>query len=152
MRRETVGRIGAAGTLAALMACGLASPGAVHEQSLAEENRGHGTQSIVITGDELQRENQPLLDILKRHVPGMQVTYTPECPEVIIRGRSTVSTPSNPSVYVDGQHAVNTCILDGMDPQDIEHIEVYPMGVAPRAQYLNDPYGLILIFLRREND
>ena len=107
------------------------------------------TSATVITAAELGAMNRPLLDVLKQRLPGMQVTQTPGCPEVVLRGRSTISTSSAPLIYVDGNQASNTCILNELRTADLDQVEVYPGGVAPRGGYRAHPYGVILIFIKR---
>lgn len=157
MRRVSMLRLGAAGVLAIAMGCG--TSGAPRLPDGFEDPGGgpspkRGTASVVITGGEILKDGRSLLEIMRTRVPGILVTYgsTSSCPEVLLRGRSTVVTPSSPSIYVDGQHAMDTCILTHVDPSDVARVEVYPQGVTSRPGYLSDPYGLILIFIRRTND
>ncbi|HEX6533166.1 MAG TPA: Plug domain-containing protein [Gemmatimonadaceae bacterium] len=152
MRRNMAHRLAAGFALAATTACGLISSQAVPSTEYAETPGSRNLQMIVISGDEIRDESRPLLDILRKRVPGLQVRQTDECPEVIIRGRSTLITPSNPSIYVDGQHTSNTCVLEGMDTADIARVEVYPMGVSQRPGVMANPYGLILIYSRQQNE
>lgn len=112
----------------------------------ARPGRGGPT---VIAADELHEGSVGLMDLLQRHLANMQVLHTAECPLVYLRGRSTVMTPSNPTIYVDGQEAANTCILETLNSLDLDRVEVYPSGVSNRPGYRTAPYGLIIIFLRR---
>jgi hypothetical protein len=68
-----------------------------------------------------------------------------DCPEVTLRGKSTIATESNPAIYVDGERAVNTCVLSMLSTFHLARVEVYPDGLPP-AGYLTNPYGVILIF------
>ena len=54
-----------------------------------------------------------------------------------------------PSVYVDGTHVGDTCILEALDAREVDRVEVYPMGVTNRPGYPGNNAGLILVFLRR---
>ena len=107
------------------------------------------TSATVITGADLTTANRPLIDVLRQRLPGMQVQQTSGCPDITLRGKSTVSTSSSPAIYVDGNQATNTCILNELRTADIDQVEVYPGGVPPRAGYRAHPYGVILIFIKR---
>lgn len=110
------------------------------------ESEGSGT---ILNASVLQQQNRDLLDVMQARVPSLTVIPTQPCPHVFLRGRSTVATPSNPAIYVDGQRANNTCVLQMLNSMDLDHVEIYPFGIAPhRAGYPTDPYGLILIFVR----
>jgi hypothetical protein len=54
----------------------------------------------------------------------------------------------NPQVYVDGTRATDTCILQSLRSDDVDSVEVYPMGVTKRPGYATHAHGLILVFLR----
>jgi hypothetical protein len=60
----------------------------------------------------------------------------------------TFSSVVNPQVYVDGTRTVDTCILESLTTDNIESIEIYPMGVTMRPGYSTHAHGLILIFMR----
>ena len=107
------------------------------------------TSATVITGSDLTSANRPLLDVLRQRLPGMQVNQTGGCPEIVLRGKSTISSSSSPAIYVDGNQATNTCILNELRTADIDQVEVYPAGVPPRAGYRAHPYGVILVFIKR---
>lgn len=156
MRRVSLQWVGAASLMAAMVACGFGR-GRYLPDGFDDPGGGpspkRGTASVVITGKELARDGRPLLDVMRTRVPGLQITLAgSQCPEVLLRGRSTLITQSNPSIYVDGEHASNTCILNSLNSADIARVEVYPQGVTSRPGYLADPYGLILIFMRETND
>ncbi len=107
------------------------------------------TSATVITGADLTTANRPLLDVLRQRLPGMQVNLTGGCPEIVLRGKSTINSSSSPAIYVDGNQATNTCILNELRTADIDQVEVYPGGVPPRAGYRAHPYGVILVFIKR---
>ena len=52
-----------------------------------------------------------------------------------------------PIVYVDGARAIDTCILESLRTQDVESVELYPMGFTSRPGYASHAHGLILVFL-----
>ncbi|HEY7894764.1 MAG TPA: hypothetical protein VIC24_07700 [Gemmatimonadaceae bacterium] len=83
---------------------------------------------------------------MRARVPSIQIVDDQPCPDVYLRGRSTIVSSSNPAIYVDGQRATNTCVLDMVNSLDLDRVEIYPSG-QPRG-YLSDPYGVILMFLR----
>ncbi len=101
--------------------------------------------STVIGREILARNDMPVLDLLRYRVPGITVSPTADCPEVILRGKSTIFTNSSATIYVDGERAVNTCVLTMLSTFHIDRVEIYPGGVPPRG-YLMSPYGVILIY------
>lgn len=111
------------------------------DESGVVSDAGH----TVIEREVLGRSDVPVLDILRYRVPGMRVADTDDCPEVTLRGKSTLVTSSNPAIYVDGERAANTCILTMLSTFHLARVEVYPGGIPP-AGYLTNPYGVILIF------
>jgi hypothetical protein len=153
MRRRNRSRLaGATGPivlLAWLGACSASKGGPPPESSVTPSIGRASTSATVITAAELGPMNRPLLDVMRQRLPGMQVTQTQGCPEIVLRGRSTVTTSSAPAIYVDGNQSSNTCILNELRTPDILQVEIYPGGVPPRAGYRAHPYGLILIFVKR---
>jgi hypothetical protein len=99
----------------------------------------------VIEREALERSDVPVLDLLRYRVPGMKVSPTDDCPEVILRGKSTFITNSSAAIYVDGERAANTCVLSMLSTFHVARVEVYPGGVPPSG-YLADPYGVIIIY------
>ncbi len=99
----------------------------------------------VIEREALARNDIPVLDLLRYRVPGMKVNPTDDCPEVILRGKSTFITNSSAAIYVDGERAANTCVLSMLSTFHLARVEVYPGGVPPSG-YLTSPYGVILLF------
>jgi hypothetical protein len=135
--------------LAWLGACSASGGGPPPESSVTPSIGRPSTSATVITADELAATNRPLLEVMRLRLPGMQVTQTQGCPEIVLRGRSTVATSSAPAIYVDGNQSSNTCILNELRTPDLLQVEIYPGGVPPRAGYRAHPYGLILIFVKR---
>jgi hypothetical protein len=105
----------------------------------------------VIEREALARSDVPVLDLLRYRVPGMKVSPTDDCPEVILRGKSTFITNSSAAVYVDGERAANTCVLSMLSTFHVARVEVYPGGVPPSG-YLADPYGVIIIYSMKGPD
>ena len=106
--------------------------------------------AITIVGEQLWNQGGDLMTVVKNRVSSMQIrrSRTAPCPEITIRGRKSVQGPSDPRIYVDGTPAVNTCILEMLNPINIERVEVYPSGISRRPGYFADPNGLILVFSR----
>ncbi|HEX5437080.1 MAG TPA: Plug domain-containing protein [Gemmatimonadaceae bacterium] len=104
---------------------------------------------IVVSEDQFRGQSIYLLRVLAARVPDMQVTPTANCPEITLRGANNIVGPSNPRIYVDGQPAANTCILDALNTEDVQRVEIYPSGMTSRSGYFNDGNGLILVFLKQ---
>ena len=100
----------------------------------------------ILTAAVLQKQSRSLLDLMKARVPSIEIIDNQPCPDVFLRGRSTFTTSSDPAIYVDGQRATNTCVLDMMNVMDLQRVEIYPNG-QPRGGYQSSPYGVILIFV-----
>lgn len=152
MRRRIFGRLaGATGTITIVTWLGACStsPGPPPQSTVAPSSARTPTGATVITGADLAAMNRPLLDVMRQRIPGMQVSQTGGCPEIVLRGKSTLTTSSSPAIYVDGNQSSNTCILNELRTVDLDQVEVYPGGVAPRAGYRAHPYGVILIFIKR---
>jgi len=111
-------------------------------------SRIRGVSALIIGRESLREESGTLLGVLTRRVSGMQVRSTPECPEVSLRGRNSIHGSPNPTIYVNGTPAVNTCVLEGLNASDVDRVEVYRMGVSPHAGYRTNSNGLIAVFLR----
>jgi hypothetical protein len=105
----------------------------------------------VFVGDDLHRESLTLLDFLRHRFSNMQVAYgSGSCPEIYLRGRSSIHSAPNPSIYVDGNRATNTCILSDLTTVDLERVEIYPSGIPGRPGYFANPDGVIIVFTRKE--
>ncbi len=108
-----------------------------------------GRGGTVFNATMLAEARRPLLDLLRQRISGMQVRQSVNCPDVILRGRSTFNTPSSPTIYVDGMASNNTCVLQDLNTADLAQVEVYPNGITGRPGYRIHPYGVILIFMRQ---
>lgn len=103
-----------------------------------------------ITRAEHFQGSSSVLSVLQSRTAGMQVQRMDGgCPQITLRGRTSLTGDSNPVIYVEGSRSANTCILEMLDPNVIERVEVYPSGIAPGGRPPISPTGLILIFLRR---
>ena len=105
--------------------------------------------AIILSGRALDDRRGSVLDALQGAVPGMKILrHRDQCPGVILRSHVTFESVVNPIVYVDGTRAVDTCILEALRTDDVESVEVYPMGVTTRGGYATHSHGLILVFMR----
>jgi hypothetical protein len=104
--------------------------------------------ALVLSGEQIWQRSSDLLSLLANRVSAMQVRRYGHCPTITMRGIKTYVGSPDPFIYVNGAQAGNTCILEMMRSEDVERIEVYPMGVTHRPGYAPSPNGLILIFLR----
>lgn len=118
-----------------------------HDPPVVDDGSGVVTDAghMVIEREALKRSDVPVLDVLRYRIPGMNVSPTDDCPEVTLRGKSTIVTESNPAIYLDGERAANTCILAMISTFHLARVEVYPGGIPP-AGYFTNPYGVILMF------
>jgi hypothetical protein len=124
-------------------------PGLTTHTTRSESNRARGTTAWVIGEDQLEHAGEgTLLSALEARIAQMGVLRGGECPQITLRGRTTVARPTNPGVYVDGARATNTCVLEHLSVAEVERVEVYPMGMARNAGYDVQPGGLILVFMR----
>lgn len=118
-------------------------------QPLGETTAG----TIVITGQALTGDaTLTLLDAIRNALPQMRIvqdTNPGGCPLIDLRGRDRIFGASNPDVYVDGTRTIDTCPLVTMQAMDARRIEIYPLGVTPRAGYPSGGHGLILVFMQR---
>lgn len=116
----------------------------------------HGIDRVRRTGSArvLAREeigdHGMVLDALARSIPGVRAHRLSSCPQIELRGRSSLTTPTNPLVYVDGTRTGDTCILSTLRAEDVQRVEVYPNGVSPRPGYSTHHGGLVLIFTRQD--
>ena len=110
------------------------------------ENVGGAT---VISGAALDDVRGSVLSALQGRIPGMKILpHTDQCPQISLRSHVTFQSVVNPQVYVDGTRATDTCILNSLRTDDVESVEVYPMGVTKRPGYATHAHGLILVFMR----
>lgn len=111
----------------------------------ADAPRRGGT---VVTREDLRGQSGSLLSALARQVASMEIVPHSPCPSIELRGPSTARGITEPEVYVNGTRTTDTCMLVSLAPPDVERVEIYPTGVAPRAGYTTSAHGLILVFTR----
>jgi|GEM_PF-852021 len=148
MYRGAIGRMLAYGA-AMLVLRGCASTRAGGDGSDDRRNRVARGQGTTFGEELLIAANEPLLELLRKRLPGIQIQERPGgCPEVLLRGRSTVSTSSSPAIYLDGVQSSNDCILRELNTGGLGLVEVFPSGLPTRPGYRAHPYGVIIIFTR----
>ena len=105
--------------------------------------------ATVISGVTLENETGSVLDALVGRVPNLRIRrISGDCPQINLRTSVSFESVTNPQVYVDGTQIADTCILESLLAQNVELVEIYPMGVTSRPGYATHSHGLILVFLR----
>jgi hypothetical protein len=145
MRKRDLLRAGAAGL--ALFVAGCGSAPAVGGDSANAPEWSRSGNAFVAEGEQLWQRKTDLLSVISK-VSAVQIKRSSPCPIITMRGQKTFLGSSDAFVYVDGAQAGNTCVLEMMRSEDVDRIEVYPMGVSNRPEYAPNPNGLILIFMR----
>lgn len=129
--------------------------GCARHQTGGAEPSGNGVSmrdgATILEGPALDDGRGSLLDAMRGKVPNLRIQLFPrDCPRITIRSHATFTSVVEPHIYVDGTRATNTCVLDQLQSQDVEMVEVYPMGFTKRPGYGTHAHGLILIFMRTE--
>jgi hypothetical protein len=141
-RRPTL----AALALLGITACGGAPPS---EGPAPREPGARRVGTAIVLGSGIFAGRSSILQVLGDRITSLQVARRgTQCPEVIFRGRSSFQNPTSARVYVDGQEAVNTCVLEMVSTWDVERVEVYPSGIIRRPGYPVSGTGAILIFTK----
>lgn len=105
--------------------------------------------ATVISGVTLENETGSVLDALVGRVPNLRIRRpSGDCPQINLRTSVSFESVTNPQVYVDGTQIADTCILESLLAQNVELVEIYPMGVTSRPGYTTHSHWLILVFLR----
>ena len=103
--------------------------------------------ATILTGVTLTETQGSILAAMEGRVPNLRVRIRPQgCSAINLRNQ-TAYRPVSPLVYVDGARATDTCILESLRAQDVESVEIYPMGFTTRPGYASHAHGLILVFL-----
>jgi len=114
--------------------------------------RPESGSAAVIVLDEATLSQLPgrsVLDAMTLRMPQIRTFRTTGgCPGVLLRGADRLTGTSDPDVYVDHAHTLDTCPLAMLSTIDIQRIEIYPLGVTSRPGYNTGAHGLILIFTR----
>ena len=130
--------------LALLGACGSAVRGAGGEDRALPQRVGN---AIVFSSHSFDGRTD-VLQVLRGRISSLQIFHRGACPDVVFRGRSSLQGSSSAQVYVNGQIAVNTCVLEMVSPFDVERVEVYPSGIVSRPGYAVSGTGAILVFTK----
>ena len=105
--------------------------------------------ATIISGVALDDLSGSILDALRGQVPGMRIMeHLDQCPQITLRSHVSFQSVVNPQVYVDGTRSVDTCVLQTLRTDDVDSVEVYPMGFTKRPGYAVHAHGLILVFMR----
>jgi len=153
MYRRMLGTMSVVGLALSLGCVHRATTGGSSGDIDADPDTASGTpnHAFVFSGEQLWKRNTDLLTALDGHIAGMQVATTAGCPAITLRGQSSMIHQANPRIYVNGEPAANTCILESLSTADLDRVEVYPSGMSSRPGYFNDANGLILIFLKHSD-
>ncbi len=110
--------------------------------------------AMILQRNELDaQQGQTVLDVMRADLPAVHIaTAATGCPSLAMRGPNVFPGISEPTVYLDGQPASNTCLLEELPADQVARVEVYPMGNTPRPGYEPNSSGLILLFSRRAAD
>jgi len=104
---------------------------------------------IIISGVTLQKETGSVIDALVGRAPNFRVQrLSGTCPQISLRTHVSFQSITDPHVYVDGTRIGDTCILDSLKAENVELVEIYPMGFTTRPGYATHAHGLILVFMR----
>lgn len=133
---------------AALLASGCAGSGATGNGDAISLSPTRSGGAFVLAGDQLWQRSSDLLSIISNRISAVRVRRTGHCPNVTMRGQKTYLGSTDADIYVNGTRAGNTCLLEQMRAEDVERVEVYPMGVTSTPGVAPNPNGVILIFLR----
>ncbi len=105
--------------------------------------------AMVLKSEQLHLlEGRSVLEALQADVPAVQIAQSSDCPSLSLRGPNPTPGLLEPTVYVDGAAASNTCVLEDLSTDQIARVEVYPSGFTPRPGYAPNARGLILLFTR----
>lgn len=123
--------------------------GCAHDASGRDAGRpeAQSRRMLVIEEAQLTRRPGTLLSVMQYAAGPMEIRETSGCPEITLRGKKRFHGAATPSIYVDGMHATNTCVLNDFLAVDVRRVEIYPSGVTSRPGYVNSADGLILVFL-----
>jgi hypothetical protein len=134
-------------TLLGSTACATTSGSGLQREHRAPPVLHQSSTAWVVEGRQMLA-GRTILEGLRSRFPSMHVRSNGQCPDIFIRGHNSIQSSNAPRVYVDGQRAADSCILNLMRAGDVARIEIYPSGHTSRGGYLSDPNGLILVFTR----
>jgi hypothetical protein len=136
-----------------LVACGMNGRPAEGPAGDAEADVGDlppTAHAMVLKSEQLHLlEGRSVLEALQADVPSLHIAQSSDCPSLSLRGPNPTPGLIEPTVYVDGAAASNTCVLEDLSTDQLARVEVYPSGFTPRPGYAPNARGLILLFTRR---
>lgn len=150
MRSHGFGTAALAAAILLLGGCAAAGAGT---SSGLDAPRAHSVVSgITLHASDLQPGGTSLLQVIARRVTSMRVSRgRGECPSVKLRGGNSIADDRAPGIYVDDIPVRSTCVLELIDPGEVERVEVYPSGYSGQIKYTANPYGLIVVHTRRHH-
>jgi len=134
-----------------LMICGATGFGLACGTSIRQARPESGSAAVIVLDEATlaQLPGRSVLDVIQLRLPQVRTSSARgTCPGVSLRGADRVIGTSNPDVYIDHTHALDTCPLAMLSAIDVQRIEIYPLGVTSRPGYGTAAHGLILIFTR----
>jgi hypothetical protein len=134
--------------IAAVLVTGCTGAGTTGKSDAIAFSPTRSGNAFVLAGDQLWQRSSDLLSIISNRISAVQVRRTGHCPNITMRGQKTYIGSTDADVYVNGTRAGNTCLLESMRSEDVERVEVYPMGVTGTPGVAPNPNGVILIYLR----
>jgi hypothetical protein len=135
-----------------LLLAGCAAAGAGSSFRLDAPQASSTIAGITLTSSDFQHGGTSLLQVLARRVLSMQVSRgSGGCPSVKLRGGRSIADDRAPGIYVDNIPVRSTCVLELIDPGEVERVEVYPSGYSEQIRYTSHPYGLIVVYTRRHH-
>jgi hypothetical protein len=139
------------GALVIATGCSMMRGGRDEPEPEAQSENGVSLSSgaVVLEGSTLKDGSGSVLAAMTGKVPNFRVRRTANsCPEISLRSNVNFNGFVNPHVYVDGTRATDTCILESLRADDVNRVEVYPLGFTTRPGYGTHSHGLILVFMR----
>ncbi|HUE96646.1 MAG TPA: TonB-dependent receptor plug domain-containing protein [Longimicrobiaceae bacterium] len=113
-----------------------------------EAGPGASSATLTLSGQQLRGASANLLTAMRSRMSSMRVQEgSGRCPEVSFRGKKSMFGDNTAVVYVDGIRTTNTCILTTLAVAEIDRVEIYTSGIAPRPPVKSHPNGLILIYM-----
>jgi hypothetical protein len=113
-----------------------------------------GANARVLVRSQLDVEQgRPVLDAIHAYLPQVSIVQgSTRCPSLAMRGPNVFPGVAEPTVYLDGVPAGDTCLLEDLPADQVARVEVYPSGVTTRPGYRPNANGLILLFSRRASE
>ena len=134
-----------------LMICGATGFALACGTGIRQARPESGSAAVIVLDEATlaQLPGRSVLDVIQLRLPQVRtLSATGTCPRVSVRGADRIIGTSNPDVYIDHTHALDTCPLAMLSAIDVQRIEIYPLGVTSRPGYGTAAHGLILIFTR----